>query len=47
MANMRMIDYTMYWLTAQKVEEIIVCYASHDKEIRDYFEEINYYDARR
>ena len=46
MANMRMIDYVMYWLTAQKIEEIIVCYVSHDEEIHNYFDEINNYDAR-
>ena len=44
---MRIIDYSMYWLTSQSLDEIIVCYSSHDKMIRDYFEEKNYYDARQ
>ncbi|KAK8790190.1 hypothetical protein WA588_000357 [Blastocystis sp. NMH] len=46
LGNMRIIDYSMYWLTSQSLDEIIVCYSSHDKMIRDYFEEKNYYDAR-
>ena len=46
MGNMRLIDYSMYWLTAQNMDEIIVCYSTHDKVIKEYFEKMNYYEAR-
>ena len=43
---MRLIDYSMYWLTAQNMDEIIVCYSTHDEDIKRYFKKVTYYEAR-
>lgn len=39
---MKVIDYSLYWLASQRVDEIIICCTKFEEEINDYLVNTNW-----
>lgn len=39
---MTIIDYSLYWLASQSVNEVFVCSTGDDKSLADYFSTTNW-----